>query len=102
MTNKSEFTKENDENIIESSQNNIETESDENNQGIFDSQFSELTNQFGKICEDNSINVAYMVAYDIKSNKKFVFMLGHQYDVACIMNKITNEIKNELHNMLEN
>jgi len=93
MLNKSELQKEDPEN----SENVVQ----QTNQGIFDGQFSELTNQFGKICQENGISIGYIVAYNHITHQQFVFLLGHQFDVGRVMNKITNEIKHELHNELE-
>jgi hypothetical protein len=85
-------------------QNDLESigdKTDKEEQGIFESRFNSLIDEFGQACEDHNVPFAFIALINPEIQSPVIFARGHAYDVAVMLHKILNKMKSELYHELE-
>lgn len=83
-------------NHIEDSTNTLEQTQDKNDQDIFDKRFNILTNEFGKACESEGVELAIAVAIHPEEDIPIIYAKGHPYDIAVLLSKVLSKLKSDL------
>lgn len=81
---------------IEDSASTPQPQTEKNGQDIFDERFNILTNEFGKACESEGVQLAVAVAIHPEEDIPIIYAKGHPYDVAVLLSKVLSKLKSDL------
>lgn len=79
-----------------------ENDKPENPQDIFEQRYELLLGDFSRLCEERQLPLAIAVVVDPECPQQpFMYMTGHEYDLAVLLTKLLRKIKPELIKALE-